>query len=282
MTTPQSKWIFFGTDEFSVGVLNVLAKNSWRPDLIVTMKDTPQGRKMILTPPAVKVWAEKENIKVIQPESLKTALEFEQEAWDFFVVASYGKIIPQRILDIPNKGVLNVHPSLLPLYRGASPIQSAILVGDEISGVSIMLIDAEMDHGPILDQIEINMSGKNYLELEKDLAEKGGELLVKTLPSWLSDNLAPKEQAHEQATFTKKIAKEDGELDLSKPAEENLRKIRAFNPWPVAYFHLDKNGKKIRIKVLSAHLENDELVFDTIIPEGKKEMKWEDYKRNLN
>lgn len=277
----KNKWAFFGTDQFSIFVLQSLEKAGWLPDLIVTVPDKPQGRKMVLTPPPVKLWAEEKNIPVVQPKHLKEPLDFEKENWDFFVVASYGRIIPSRIIDLPKFKTLNVHPSLLPLYRGASPIQSAILAGNEITGLTIMLVDEEMDHGPILNQAVVEMNEKSYLELENELGELGGQLLANILPDWLAGNIDAQEQDHKQATYTKKITKADAELDLKKPAEENLRKIRALNPDPSTFFFVKKDGKQIRIKVKSAHIENSELIPDLIIPEGKKEMKWADFKRNL-
>ena len=157
----KATFAFFGTDEFSVVVLNTLKNLGFVPSFIITTPDQPKGRKMILTPPPVKVWAEENKIKIIQPTSLKNIDEQSRHALDglndqglplIFLVASYGKIIPKNILDIPTHGTLNIHPSLLPKYRGASPLETAILSGDTETGVTIIKLDEEMDHGPILIQ----------------------------------------------------------------------------------------------------------------------------------
>ncbi|KND47847.1 MAG: methionyl-tRNA formyltransferase [Parcubacteria bacterium C7867-006] len=281
-------WAFFGTDEFSVTVLDELKNNGLVPSLIVTTEDKPKGRKLVITPPEAKLWAEKEKIKYLQlktlrnEESLKTIATSSEKDYDFFIVASYGKIIPQNILDIPKYKTLNVHPSLLPKLRGPSPIQSAILTESE-TGVSIMRLDAEMDHGPILAQEKINTEWPPYSdELEKICAKTGGKMLAKIIPEWVNGKIIEKEQNHDKATFCKKIEKKDAELDLNEKTELNLRKIRAFNVWPGAYFFDSNKDKQIRIIVKKAHIENDELVLDRIIPEGKKEMNYKDYLRGKN
>lgn len=266
---------FFGTDEFSVKVLETLKNRGLIPSLIVTTPDRPKGRKMVLTPPATKVWAMENNISYIQPERLKN-FEFPTKTWDIFIVASYGKIIPQTILDIPQKGTLNIHPSLLPKYRGATPLESAILSEDLETGVTIMLVDSLMDHGPILAQVTTPLDSKWYEELRDELAETGANLLADILPDWLASSLEAKEQNHEQATFTKKVTKEDGHIDLTDDPVLKFKKIRAYTPWPGAHFFTDRNGKQTRITIKKAHLTNDALVIDRVIPEGKPEMDWKD------
>lgn len=271
------KWIFFGTSNFSVLVLEELKKKGFLPNLIVTTEDKPKGRKLILSPSEVKIWAEKEGINFIQPKSLKTAdIEGELKKYspDVFVVASYGKIIPQNILDIPSHKTLNVHPSLLPKLRGASPIQSAILEETE-TGVTIIRLDAEMDHGPIVAQQKITIiEWPPYAEkLEEISAQIGGSLLADILPNWIENKIIEKEQDHKVATYCKKIQKSDGELNLNDSPELNLRKIRAYHTWPGAYF-IDNNK---RIVVKQAHLENNLLIIDRVTPEGKKEMGYKDY-----
>lgn len=275
-------WAFFGTSKISVIVLEELKKRGFLPSFIVTTEDKPKGRKMIITPPEVKVWAEKEGIPYIQPKSLKNE-EVEKEIrskipeCDLFIVVSYGKIIPQNILDIPKHQTLNVHPSLLPKLRGPSPIQSAILLENE-TGVSIMRIDSEMDHGPIISQRKIDIDWPPYEEdLEKISGQIGGEELAKIIPEWIDGKIEEKEQDHNSATYCKKIEKQDGEINFEEPSEKNLRKIRAFHIWPGAFFFYQKGDKKIRIIVKKAHLENGELVLETVIPEGKKEMSYKDF-----
>lgn len=276
-------WAFFGTSKISVIVLEEMKKQGLIPSLIITTEDKPSGRKMILTPSEVKVWAEKEGIPYIQPQKLRGE-EVEdnirsqtRDGFDVFVVASYGKMIPQNILDIPRHKTLNVHPSLLPKLRGPSPIKSAILDEDE-TGVTIMLVDDQMDHGPILAQEKINIEWPPYEEeLEQIAGIMGGKMLCEIIPRWIDGDIRAVEQDHTKATLCKKISKADGEINLNDAPEKNLRKIRAFHIWPTAYFFYERNGKKIRVIVKKAHLENGELVLDRVIPEGKKEMDYRDF-----
>ncbi len=272
---------FFGTSEISVTVLNELKKHSLVPKLIVTTEDKPQGRKMILTPPSTKVWAETEKVPYLQLKTLKTpesesAIRKYCENYDVFIVASYGKLIPQNILDIPKYKTLNVHPSLLPKLRGPSPIKSAILSENE-TGVTIIRLDSEMDHGPILEQrkVSVNPWPSYESDLEELLGKVGAEMLVDILPKWIAGEIQEKEQDHDKATFCQKITKSDGEINLADNSEKNLRKIRAFHIWPTAYYF--DNQKRIVIK--TAHIEDGKLILDKVVPEGKKEMGYEDYLR---
>lgn len=293
MSKEKTKIIFFGGSDFSVLVLDELKTQNILPNLIITTPDKPKGRKLVLTPTPVKIWAQKNNIEVIDPVSLKKPVLINgqeilakdflvKQNWDLFLVASYGKIIPQSILDIPQKGTLNVHPSLLPKLRGASPIKSAILSENE-TGVSIMLLDAEMDHGPILAKEKIISWENNNPPYEKDLAEmlghKGGQMLAEVLPHWLEDKIKTKEQNHEQATLCGKIEKEDGQINLEDNPEKNLRKIRAYHQWPVAFCFFERNGQKIRVNIKSAHIEDEKLILEKVVPEGKREMPFADFMR---
>lgn len=284
------KFTFFGTSDFSASILDELEKLGCVPSAIICAEDKPVGRKMIMTAPAVKVWAEKRNIHVLQPKTLRKEKEVGitekirefTSGCELFVVASYGKIIPQAILDIPKYGTLNIHPSLLPRLRGPSPMVSAILTEEE-TGISIMLLDAEMDHGPLLAQEKTVVSEwPPYRdELEQVTAVQGARMLAEVLPKWIVGELKAVEQNHSLATICKKITKDDGLLDLSESPEINLRKIRAFCGWPTSYFYIERDGKQIRVIVTHAHTENGELIFDTVIPEGKKEMSYADFKRGL-
>lgn len=273
-------WAFFGTSSFSVIILKELKVKGFLPTLIVTVEDKPKGRKLVLTPPPVKIWAEEEGVKFIQlqtlrkPESEKIIKSFASEGFDVFIVASYGKIIPQNILDIPKYKTINVHPSLLPKLRGPSPIQSAILEENE-TGISIIKLDNEVDHGPILAQKKVDVEWPPYAEdLEEKLGIESGQLLAEILPDIISGEIKDVPQNHSLATFCQKIEKADGEIDLKDAPEKNLRKIRAFHVWPGTYF-FDNKGKRIIIK--RAHIENRELILDRIVPEGKKEMGYIDF-----
>lgn len=292
------KIVFFGTSQFAIPIIDALLKNNLAPFLIVTTPDKAQGRGKKLQSSPVKIWADKNNIPVVQPE--KPSIEYLVSSIkyaDLFVVASYGKIIPKPLLDIPKYGSLNVHPSTLPKYRGPSPIQAAILNGDKETGVTIVLMDEKVDHGSILanSKFLISSSKLTYPELEKELAELGAKLLVGTIPDWVDSKIKPIEQNHNKATYTNKVTKEDGHIDWHLPAEILERKIRAYQPTPGAYTVWVKNGAEVRVKIAEAQIIpkpsgiSDGVVFKTkegfaagtpngaleilkIHPEGKKEM----------
>jgi len=252
MSKFNPKIIFFGTPDFALPALDALKNAGITPVVVVASTDAPKGRGMNTTPPPTKVWAQKNEVPVLQPEKIRDNKDFFDKlrgySPDLFVVASYGKILPQTLLDIPKHGTLNIHPSLLPKYRGPSPIHGAMLAGDKKTGVTIMLVDEEMDHGPILkiSDLKVQISDLTFTELEKKLAELGAELLIKTIPKWIAGEIKPEEQRHDSATYTKKIKKEDGHIDWDVPAEEADRKIRALNPWPGAFAF--QNNKRLIIR----------------------------------
>lgn len=273
------KFVFFGSSEFSVFVLEELLLHNIKPDLIISTLDKPQGRKLVLTPNVVKSWAYNKKIPCLTPVSLKDLdflAELQKDNWDFFLVASYGKIIPKNIFDLPKYKTLNIHPSLLPKYRGASPIQSQILNDEKDIGISIMEIIEAMDAGPVLIKKKINVSSLvGYRELEKLLAKEGARLLAHILPEWLTGNMQSISQDDDLATYCKKIEKEDGFLDITLDPFENFLKIRAFEVWPKTYFF--QNDK--RIIVTKADFKDGKLIIEKIIPEGKKEMDYKDFLR---
>jgi methionyl-tRNA formyltransferase len=278
-------YIFFGTSEFSVDVLNQLKEADILPELIITTPDSPQGRGLKLTPCPVKIWANENNIKNFQPErisgdfssqlnSFKNA-NGENLEWDVFVVVSYGKIIPKEIIDLPKKGILNVHPSLLPKYRGPSPVETSILNDELKTGVTIMLIDEKVDHGPIVAQEVVEFKEWEHKDkVSTKLAVMGGKILAKILPQYIAGEINPIEQNHSEATFTNKIEKSDAEIFLNEDARKNFLKIMAYTPHPGAFFFTEKNGKKIRVKITDAKYENDTLQILRVIPEGKKEIDY--------
>lgn len=248
------RFVFFGTTPLAEGTLAGLASVGLVPERIV------------------------ESAK-ITPEFID---ELSKEKWDAFVVASFGRILPKRLIDLPKRGTINVHPSLLPRLRGPSPMRSAILNDEKETGISIMLMDEQMDHGPLLAQKKILVEpwppkGK---EFDDRLAHEGGKLLAQTLPLWAARKILPQAQNHDLATYTKKFSKEDGLLDLQADAYSNLLKICAFDGWPGTYAFFQRSGKKIRVQVLDAHILGKKLVIDLVKPEGKKEMPYEDFLRS--
>ncbi len=283
------KYAFFGTGPLAESVVATLMRAGYEPALIVTKPDAPQGRHMALTAPHIKTWAQMKNIPVLQPEKLDDALYHQLVTSDckLFVLASYGKIIPETILQIPEHGVLNVHPSLLPRYRGPSPIESVLLDGAMTTGVSIIKLDAQMDHGPILTQTAFMINTETTSgTMEVECGQLGGELLVQVLPHYLDGTLTPKEQDHSQATTCKKITKDLGEINLHTRADEIQRKYRALTPWPGLYFFITHKERVMRIKVNKVNLTlsgSESLVASDVIisvtPEGKSEISFEDFKR---
>ncbi|MBI5139667.1 methionyl-tRNA formyltransferase [Candidatus Nomurabacteria bacterium] len=262
-------FVFFGGEPLALPVLQKLYESGFIPALIVSNPDKPQGRNLKISSPPTALWAKEHNIPLLQPEKLD---EKEiQKNFDFFIVVSYGKIIPKEILGLPKLGTINIHPSLLPLYRGPSPIVASILNGDTETGVTIIKIDEEMDHGPILAQEKIKLSQNELVwDLEKSLAELGAELLVKTIPKFVAGEVDQKEQDHGHATYVKKIVKTDGEIKLGDDALKNWRKFRAYASWPRTFFF--KDGK--RIIITDATLENGQFVIRKVLPEGKKEIPY--------
>ncbi len=258
--------IFFGTPEFASFVLEKMALTEFKPIAVFTALDKPLGRKQILTPPIVKKTAEKYQIPVYQLKSLKNDEAKEKTLSlkpDLFIVAGYGIILPKNILEIPILGALNIHPSLLPKYRGASPIQNAILNKESETGVTIMLMDEEIDHGPIITQKKITLKEENYQELEKKLAYLGVDLLIKILPNWLTKKIVPIPQKHRDATFTKQIKKEDGKINWHQSAGQIKQMFKAYQLWPGVYTYFgEKIIKIIDLEVLEkSHQEKPGKVF---------------------
>jgi methionyl-tRNA formyltransferase len=283
------KIIFFGTPDFAIPALEALIREDYNITDIFTQPDKPTGRKQTLSPPPVKLRAESlkpvkpsgprafTGLKVFQPKTLKDDDAFESFTKlnpDICIVAAYGKIIPKRYLGIPKYGFVNVHPSLLPKYRGPSPIQTAILNGEKETGVTIIIVDEEIDHGGIVSSIKYQVSRyKNYKEIEDDLAKLGAKLLIETLPKYVDGNFQLKSQDHSQATFTKMLSREDGRINWSEPAVKIYNKIRALNPEPGAW--TTWNGKILNIK--KAGLQDEKINIQTIQIEGKKEMAFQEF-----
>src|SRR3989338_8943084 len=243
------KIIFFGTSEFAVPALKKLsADRSYEIAAVVTQPDMPAGRNKVITPPPVKVEAARVGLKIFQFEVLKIGnWKLEIPPADLFIVASYGNIIPKSILDLPRFGALNIHPTLLPKYRGPSPMQTAILNGETEVGVSVMVLDEKMDHGPILGTAKWQMLTPKvkYQPMHDRLAELGAQLLLDILPKYLSGELKPVPQDDNQATTTKMLTKEDGRIDWTRAAADIDRQIRAYSVWPVAWSMLE--GKRFKI-----------------------------------
>jgi len=241
--------IFMGVPEFAVPALVCLVHSEHQVIAVYTRSDKPSGRGRGISQSPVRRIAEELDLEVQQVENFKNSVDVDNLRGlkpDVIIVASFGIILPLDVLNVAPYGCLNLHPSLLPLYRGPTPIPAAILAGDNVTGTSIMLIDGKVDSGPILAQRRVPIEPSDTTKsLTEKLARVSAELLMETLPGWLSSSITPRAQRHEDATYTKMINKDDGDLDWKLPAIELWRKVRAYYPWPVGY--TSWNGKAIRI-----------------------------------
>ena len=241
--------VFLGTPDFALPALDCLVHSENEVVAVYTQPDEPAGRGRKLVPPAVKAAALHYGLTVRQPASLRQPEEVEKLAElqpSAIVVAAYGRLLPQSVLDIPRYGCLNIHPSLLPSHRGPAPVAASILAGDEVTGVSIMLLDKGMDSGPVLAQREWPVSPEDTTAtLTASLAEMGAQLLMETLPLWVGGKLAPQPQDNGRATYSRMAIKEDGQMDWLCPAVELWRRVRAFQPWPGC--HTTWQGKLVSI-----------------------------------
>lgn len=231
--------LFLGSPSFAVHALEALIAVGHEIVGVVTQPDRPAGRERQLTPPPVKVAAQAHNLPVLQPETLRDPVVIDALSAlqpEVGVVAAYGEILRRAVLQIPPLGYLNIHPSLLPLYRGPTPVAGAILAGETVTGVTIMLLDPGMDSGPILAQAVVDLPPTARTgPLTDELFRIGAQLLVETLPRYARGEIEPRPQDHSRATVTKMLKKEDGRIDWSLPAIVIERMTRAYDPWPGAY-----------------------------------------------
>lgn len=263
------KIVFMGTSDFAVPILEELLKSDFKPKAVITAPDKPAGRGQNITPPPVKIIAQNHQIPVFQPETKEDLIKQTTDLGpDLIVVAAYGKILPKEILDLPKYGSVNIHPSLLPNYRGPSPIQFAILNGDSKTGVSIILMNDKMDEGPILAQEILKIEkDETFKSLEDKLSKIASKLLIKTLNYWIvlkempksaRNFVLPQQQEETQAIYTKILAKEDAKIIWNKTADELERQIRAFFPWPGTFAIFkektvgEENEKIKALKILKA------------------------------
>ena len=290
--------VFMGSPEFALPTLQALSDH-YPVVGVVTQPDRPAGRGRTLTPPPVKVLAEELGLSVIQPASLRdpgTIARLREWKADIFIVAAFGQILRAEVLDLPPFGSLNVHASLLPRWRGAAPIQAAILHGDEQTGVTIMKMDSGIDTGPLLSQRVVPIQAEETAgSLSSTLAQLGAELLIDTLPAYLSGDLQPQTQQSDH-TYAPMLKKSDGRLNFTQSAAVLERKIRAYDPWPGTFMTWQSGQLKIlkahAVGVTSANVGSDMqpgrrttfqgnpavvtgdglLILETLQPAGKKPM----------
>jgi methionyl-tRNA formyltransferase len=298
------KIVFMGTPDFSVPILRRLIEDGYEILGVVTQPDRPKGRKKILTPPPVKVEAEKHGIPVFQPHKIKD--EEEQRKIlelqpDLIVTAAFGQILPKEILEAPKYGCINVHASLLPELRGGAPIHYAIMQGKEKTGVTIMYMVEKLDAGDILTQVEIPIEEKDHVgTLHDKLSKAGAELLSKTIPLLIEGKITPIKQNDDEATFAYNIKREQERINWSLSGEDIYNHIRGLHPWPVAYTTFLGQvmkiwwGEKVKVSEQAApgtviRIEKDGFVVATgnhtaikitdLQPAGKKRMSGEEFLR---
>ncbi len=254
--------IYMGTPDFAVPALSALidtaGPETWQVVAVVTQPDRPSGRGKKLTPPPVKERAQAAGIPVYQPEKLTRDVTDQLANFqpDVIVVAAFGQILRQRLLNLPPRGCINLHASLLPRWRGAAPVAAAIKAGDAETGITLMQMDAGLDTGPMLAKRALPITPQHTTEsLTTELAHLGAALLVDSLPAWLAGQLKPQPQDNTLATLAPRLQKEEGQLDWTLPADQLERTIRAFSPWPGTFTH----GPRGQFKILEAALAPPEV-----------------------
>lgn len=294
--------VFMGTPDFSVPILKNLVAEGYNIVGVVTQPDRPKGRKKTLTPPPVKVEAEKHGLKVLQPEKIRNEVE-EVLALnpDLIVTAAFGQILPKELLEAPKYGCINVHASLLPELRGGAPIHYSILQGKDKTGITIMYMAEKLDAGDILTQVEVEITERDTVgSLHDKLSVAGVKLLSETLPMLLEGKITPQKQDESKATFASNIKREQEKVDWSKTGEEIYNQIRGLNPWPGAFTTLNNSllklwwGEKVQVNHQEVpgtviKVEEDGFVVATgnnvaikiieLQPSGKKKMNGEDFLR---
>lgn len=273
--SPSSpRFAFFGTPYVARDTLAALVRAGYVPSVVVTSPDARQGRGMMLAPSDTKAWAVENGLPVITPMDLTTEVvnEIKEYGCEYALVVAYGKIFPQMLLKAFPRGVLNVHYSLLPKYRGASPVEAALLNGDTVTGVSIQRMVKQMDAGDVMAMKEVAIEERfTTRELRPLLIAEGSELLIASLPSFLNGTAIFTPQDDSKATTCRKINKEDGELTIPGSSRENWGKYRAYAESPGTYFYMVKNGSPMRVKIKTAIYKHGHFEPIRVVPEGKNE-----------
>ncbi len=255
----QLKVIYFGTPEVSIfGLKALIDDERFKVLAVVTQPPKPVGRKQVITKSAIHDFADEHKIQVLTPVKARDAMgELTGFDADLHIVVAYGQILPNDLVESPYYGTLNIHPSLLPRWRGAAPVPATILSGDKEAGVCIMLMDDKMDHGPILDVQKVVIGGKTTDELLPELMKLGADRLPDIANEWAKERMTPKPQDHDLATFSKMMSRDDAKIDLAAPIEQIERMIRAYDPWPGTWIEVEIDGTWKRVKILKAHIGGD-------------------------
>lgn len=272
----MNNFVYFGTPSVASDTLAHLLENGFTPKLVVTSPDAPRGRGLVLTPSPTKTLALENNLPVITPEKLdkETIAEIVATGADLGICVAYGKIFPEELINAFRGGVLNVHYSLLPRHRGATPLEAALLAGDQMTGVTIQKMVKALDAGDIVAQTEIPVEVSDTArELRPKLINLGATLLTKTLPGYIAGEISPVAQDHSLATHAGKLKKEDGLIDLSAPAESNWNKYRAYADTIGTYFVRSEK----RVKIIEAQFTDDVFTPTRVVPEGKQAISYKDF-----
>lgn len=276
----EIKLVFFAGGDFALKAIEYLHRDrQYQIAAIVTTPQVGKTRGKTVDKNPVKALAKKLKLNVIEIENLKDAENVEKIKKlkaDIGVVADFGIIIPQQVIDIFKYKIVNIHPSILPKYRGPSPIQQTILNGDRFAGMTLMQINDKMDAGPIISQYKVKLRGKETTKMLKEyLADLGATILLDTLPYYISSEMKPKDQKENRVSYTKILKKSDGEVRVDDDPIVVERKVRALNPWPGVYTHLGD----LRVAITAAHLDKEKkLVIDRVKPAGKNEMSYEEFR----
>lgn len=274
------KIAFFGTPDFTVRFLDHLVDHGLTPHTIITGMDVPVGRKLQLTSPLPKTWADEHDVTCYQPQKLDDDFieKLAQENYDLFIVIAYGKILPEKLITLPTYGTINVHYSLLPKYRGATPVESAILNGDKTTGVCIQKMVYELDAGDIITSKEITIEDTDTAHTLRDkMNTQALEMCLESIELLKQKDSIFTSQDETQKTICKKIKKQDGLITLDEDPATLDRKYRAYDGWPGIYFFDTKNDKTIRVKIERAHYQKNTFIVERVIPEGRKSMTWQEY-----
>jgi methionyl-tRNA formyltransferase len=280
------KYVFFGTPHIARLSLEALKEQHMLPGLIVTAPARPQGRGMLLTETPVAVFARENDIPCIMPEKITSevvALLAAMDTWDFFFVVAYGKILPQTLLDVVNGKVLNLHPSLLPKYRGPSPLESVLLSDDTETGVTIMELDKEIDHGPIVIQQEIALPAETTIdELTLQSAALGVQLFIEAIERYLDGTIEPINQDHSKATHTRKYTKADGSIDELENEFDKWKIFRALGDRGWVHYSVLKGDHFIKVKITKASYYDETFIIEEVIPENGKRQPYSSFLQSLH
>lgn len=280
MNNSKKNIAFFGTPDFVCDFLDVLHTTPYAPSCIITGPEVQKGRGMKFHNPLPKIWADKYGIPVLQPKRLDDSFfeTLSEQKWDLFIVIAYGKILPEKLINLPTHKTINLHYSLLPAYRGASPVEQSILHGDTETGISIQQMEYTLDTGPLLYVEKMPISEHDTTAtLRGKLNRRAQEIFIPFLDDLFLGTITPKAQSDTGVSYCTKIKKEDGLLDDTHTDQEKWRKYRAYTPWPGVWHNVEKNNTFIRVKIKEAQYENGVFTPTILVPENTNPLSKKEY-----